>query len=294
MKKIWVCGASGMLGSHFSRILTRRKVAFVANDYQQVDITRLEDVSEFVCREKVTHIINCAAYTAVDQAEHEQAQAYLINAMGPANLGKVGKRYGASVVHFSTDYVFDGKATFPYKEDHPCSPLGAYGLSKWAGEIKLLDEHPYACIIRTSWLYGLPGKNFVETMLRLMKEKEFLRVVADQMGKPTYCQDLAEAALEISEESGIFHFANAFETNWYLFAKEIYQQANQLGYSLKVQKIEPITTQEYPTPACRPNYSTLSTKKIEQLLRQPPRPWQEALREYLETYKSHYENSISG
>lgn len=287
MKKIWICGGSGMLGSHFKRLLAVKQQPFVATSHQEVDITDLESVSDFVRLQKITHIINCAAYTQVDKAESEQKQAYLVNAIGPHHLAIAARRHGAHVTHFSTDYVFDGQGRSPYTEEHLCAPIGAYGMSKLAGEMKLLDEHPNACIIRTSWLYGLPGKNFVETMLRLMAERESLRIVSDQTGRPTYCQDLAEAALDLLDQEGIFHFANSQETNWYLFAKEIQKQAQEIGFSLKVQKIEPIATHEYPTPARRPAYSTLSTKKLEQTIGKSPRPWQEALREYLAAYKTY-------
>ncbi|WP_068471357.1 dTDP-4-dehydrorhamnose reductase [Candidatus Protochlamydia phocaeensis] len=289
MKKIWICGAAGMLGSHFTRLLTKRAIPFVANDHQQIDITQLEMVSDFVRTQKISHIINCAAYTQVDKAEVEQKQAYLINAVGPHYLGIAGRRHGARVVHFSTDYVFDGKGRAPYTEEHTCTPMGAYGMSKLAGEVKLLDEHEHSCIIRTSWLFGLPGKNFVDTMLRLMQERDQLRIVSDQIGRPTYCQDLAEATLDLLDEEGIFHFANAFETSWYQFAKEIYRQGKELNFPLKSCAIEPIQTEDYPTPAKRPAYSTLSTKKIERHLGRMPRPWQEALYDYLTTFKRYQE-----
>ena len=287
MKKIWICGALGMLGSHFTRLLEQRNISFVANDYQEMDITDLDKVSDFVRTQKITHIVNCAAYTQVDKAESEQKQAYLINAIGPHNLGIAGRRHGARVLHFSTDYVFDGNGKKPYSEDHYCTPVGAYGMSKLAGEIKLLDEHSHACVIRTSWLFGIYGKNFVETMLRLMNEKEDLRIVYDQIGRPTYCQDLAEVALELLDEEGIFHFANTFETSWFQFAKEIHSQAQELNFPLKVKNLQPISTHEYPTPAQRPAYSTLCTKKIEEHLGYTPRPWQEALYDYLVAIKNH-------
>lgn len=281
MKKVWICGASGMLGSHFKRLLSERQIPFVANDSKTIDITNLDSVSEFVRVQKISHIINCAAYTEVDKAEAEQKQAYLVNAVGPHHLGIAGRRHGARVLHFSSDYVFDGKERAPYSEDHYCTPIGAYGMSKLAGEIKLLDEHSHSCIIRTSWLFGFPGKNFVETMLRLMNEKEELRIVYDQVGRPTYCQDLAEIALELLDEEGVFHFANAFETSWFQFAKEIHRQAKELGFPLKMKTLEPIPSHEYPTIAKRPAYSTLSTKKIEHYFGRVPRPWQEALYDYL-------------
>lgn len=286
MKKIWICGSLGMLGSHFRRLLAQQEILFVANDFQEIDITDLDKVSDFVRIQKITHIINCAAYTQVDKAEEDPKQAYLVNAMGPHHLGIAGRRHGARVIHFSTDYVFDGKGRNPYTEDHYCTPIGAYGMSKLAGEIKLLDEHEDSCIIRTSWLFGFPGKNFVDTMLRLMSEKEQLKVVHDQTGRPTYCQDLAEVALELLDEEGIFHFANASETSWFQFATEIHRQAKELGFPLKTQTIVPISTREYPTPAKRPAYSTLSTKKIEEYLGCAPRSWQEALADYLVRVKN--------
>lgn len=287
MKKIWVCGALGMLGSHFPPLLKERNIPFVATTSRQIDLTNLDSVSDYVRIQKITHIINCAAYTQVDKAESEQKRAYQVNAMGPHHLGVAARRHGARVLHFSTDYVFDGKSRSPYTEEHFCSPIGAYGMSKFAGEVKLFEEHEHSCVIRTSWLFGYSGKNFVETMIRLMNEKETLRIVADQVGRPTYCLDLARAALELTDEEGIFHFANSFETSWYQFAKEIHRQGEELGFPMKVKFIEPISTAEYPTPCQRPAYSTLSTKKIEQALNSVPRPWQEALTEYLHVLKQH-------
>lgn len=285
MKKIWVCGAGGMLGSHFTRLLTQRNIPFVANDHSQVDITKLEAVSKFVKAQKISHIINCAAYTQVDKAESEPKETYTVNALGPHHLAIAARKQGAQLIHFSTDYVFDGKGRVPYTEEGQCSPLGLYGMSKLAGEMKVLGELETACIIRTSWLYGLPGKNFVATMLNLMKDREQLRVVSDQIGRPTYCEDLAEAALALLDHSGIFHFANSTETSWYEFAREIHRQAQELGFPLKVKQIDPISTQEYPTPAQRPGYSTLSTQKYEKVTGRAPRIWQEALRDYLKKYK---------
>lgn len=289
MKKIWICGADGMLGSHFKRLLANHQINFIANDFKDIDITQLDQVSDFVRTQKITHVINCAAYTQVDKAETEQKQAYLVNAIGPHHLGIAGRRHGARVVHFSTDYVFDGQGRAPYTEEHSCTPMGAYGMSKLAGEMKLMDEYERSCVVRTSWLFGLPGNNFVQTMLKLMNEKEKLRIVADQVGRPTYCQDLAETTLSLLDEEGIYHFANAFETNWFQFAKEIYRQGKELRLIHKECVLEPILTHEYPTPAKRPAYSTLSTKKVEQQLGKAPRPWQEALTDYLIKYKKYQE-----
>lgn len=281
MKKVWLCGSQGMLGSHFNRLLRERKMHFVGTTKDDVDITNLESTSDFVKEQRITHIINCAAYTQVDKAESEQREAYMVNAIGPYHLGVAGRKHRARVLHFSTDYVFDGKGKAPYKEIHNCSPINAYGISKLAGEMKLLEEHEHACVIRTSWLFGVPGKNFVETMVRLMREKEQLSIVYDQVGRPTYCQDLAEVALDLLDEEGIFHFANTFQTSWFQYAQEIEQQARHLHFPLKVNAIEPISSREYPALAERPAYSTLNTHKIESLLGRKIRPWQEALHDYL-------------
>lgn len=274
-----------MLGSHFKRLLTMREIPFLATSSRQVDITDLNQVSEFIRANMITHVINCAAYTQVDKAETDQKQAYLINAHGPHHLGIACKRHRTHLIHFSTDYVFDGNGRFPYLEEVPCAPIGVYGMSKWAGEVKLLEEYTRVCIIRTSWLFGHPGKNFVETMLRLMEEKEELKIVADQTGCPTYCEDLAEAGLKLLEDEGIYHFSNASETTWYEFAHEIRKQAKELGFPVKCRSILPIHTHEYPTAAKRPAFSTLNTNKIRSRLGSEPRPWQQALHDYLSLIK---------
>lgn len=294
MRKIWICGASGMLGSHVERLCKERQELYIANDFKEIDITQVDVVSDFVREEKITHIINCAAYTQVDKAEEELEKAYRINALGPHHLGIAGRRHRARVVHFSTDYVFDGNSRKPYDEASFCAPIGAYGLSKFAGEMKLMEEHIDACIIRTSWLFGHPGKNFVQTMLQLMEQKNQLSVVADQFGRPTYCEDLAEVALELLDEEGIFHFANSGETSWHLFAKEIYDQALIKGFPLKECKIDPVSTSHYPTVAKRPAYSVLNTKKIEDFLQHKPRHWKEALTDYLAVYQQSMDLALSG
>lgn len=279
--KIWIPGGSGMLATYFIRLFESKNIPYIANDARELDISHEEAVNKFVKGQNITHIVNCAAYTQVDKAESEQELAFLVNATGPEILGKAAARHHLKIIHFSTDYVFDGKKREPYREDDICSPISVYGQSKWEGENRLLAANPDACIIRTSWLYGYPGRNFVETMIRLMQEKEVLRVVKDQVGRPTYCQDLVEAVFQMLNVSGIYHFANSQQTSWHEFAKEIYLQIQSLGYSLKVKQIEPIATHEYKTLAKRPAYSTLSTLKISKILGSEPRPWRDALRDYL-------------
>lgn len=294
MKKIWICGALGMLGSHFKRSLEKDPlISFVATDYQEIDITQLEQVSEFVRMQQITHILNCAAYTQVDRAEEEEKQAYIVNAIGPHNLSIASRRHGARLIHFSTDYVFDGEHRKPYTEQTSCNPIGAYGRSKLAGEIKILNEYEEVCIIRTSWLFGFPGINFVSKMLQLMYERDTIAVVSDQVGRPTYCGDLVHATLNLLEEKGIYHFANASETSWYLFAEEILKQAKQLGYPLKTKIIEPVSSANYKTNAKRPFYSTLNTSKIEKKLPKSLRTWKEALKDYLVYFLPYFSNQIS-
>ncbi len=287
MQKIWICGANGMLGSHFKVLCEKLKISYIATNRQQIDITELDAVSEFTRKQKISHIVNCAAYTNVDQAEHEPSNAYRSNAMGPHNLGIAARRHGARVIHFSTDYVFDGKQKTPYTEEDTCSPQSAYGLSKLAGEVKLLNEHKNVCLIRSSWLFGDVGRNFVSTILGLLSEKNEIDVVSDQVGRPTYCQDLAEAALKLLDVNGIFHFANNNETSWYKYALEIFNQAKALHFPIKTQIIRPIPSTEYLSATQRPAYSSLDTKKFqEQFGYKAPRPWPLALQECLTNLKN--------
>ncbi len=282
--KIWILGSTGMLGSHFERLLKKNEIDFMGQNSPRIDITDKEALKAFAIQNQITHIINCAAYAQVDKAETEYEKALQVNAIGPENLGLISKELGIKIIHFSTDYVFNGESTSPYEENQPCAPINAYGISKWEGEKRLLKQAPNACVIRISWLYGYPGKNFVDTMLKLMREKETLRVVSDQFGCPTYCQDVAEATLKLLDHSGIFHFSNSYQTSWYHFAKEIYHISRSLGLPLLVKTIEPIESSQYPTPAKRPSYSTLSTQKYENTVQEKPRAWQEALKEYIHQY----------
>lgn len=282
--KIWIPGGKGMLGTDVAAQARARGHDVVVTD-RELDIADAAAVAAFVARERPTHLINCAAHTAVDACEAEEALAMRINAEGPARLGEAARNASPSVhaIQISTDYVFPGDATRPYVEDDATGPLSAYGRSKLAGERRFLDAtNNQGAVVRTSWLYGVSGKSFPATMLKLFAERESLRVVNDQRGRPTFTRDLAQALVDVAERklSGTWHFANAGEVTWHAFAEAIRERAVARGLPVKVRDIEPIPTSAYPTPAKRPAYSVLSTSKLEQALGWAPRPWQDALDEF--------------
>jgi len=289
-----------MLAQAVKQRLAATSIDFAGTDVE-LDIGDPKVVFDFSESHRFTHIINCAAYTRVDDAETQLELAERVNAIGPANLAAAAARSGATLVHFSTDYVFDGQATEPYREDSPCAPAGAYGRTKLQGEEQVLSTLPTATVhpsarcfvLRTSWLFGEHGNNFVSTMLKLMSERETLKVVNDQFGRPTYTRDLAHAALRLAglernvepANPGIYHFANSDQTTWHGFAMQILSRARELGFPLKASEIQTVTTAEFPRPAPRPAYSVLSTACYEQATGSRPRPWTAALDEYLQNLK---------
>lgn len=262
MKKILVTGANGQLGSELKDILGANNEQVLYTDVAQLDITKLDLVRAFIKEHKVTDIINCAAYTAVDKAETDQDIAYMVNCIAPKNLATVAAEENCRLIHVSTDYVFSGEACTPYVESDPTSPLGVYGRTKLAGEEAVTDSGCDSVIIRTSWLYSAYGNNFVKTMMRLGKERDQLNVVFDQVGTPTYAGDLAAAIVKLiqSEElvdvSGLYHFSNEGVCSWYDFAQEIMDQENIAC------NVQPILSSQYPTPVRRPSFSVLDKAKI--------------------------------
>jgi len=282
--KVVVIGANGQLGWEVCRRGAKQGFDIVRLDIPEFDITESSAVKKAVSRSGVSLVINASAYTAVDKAESEPELAFAVNRDGPAYLASSCAKIGIPLIHVSTDYVFNGDKQGPYLETDPPSPLGVYGNSKAAGETEvsgLLQEH---IILRTAWLYGIHGHNFVKTMLRLGKEKEIVRVVADQYGCPTYAADLADAivaiATQISEQRaitwGTYHYCGKGVTTWHGFAEAIFDLANRYD-TFRVKKVVPITTSEFPTPAKRPVYSVLDYSLFTKHFAVYPRPWQESL-----------------
>ena len=269
MAKVLVTGAKGMLGQDLCPILEDNGYDVVETDVDIMDITKPESIDKMFSYEKPEIVIHCAAYTNVDKAEEDLETARLINAKGTENIAKACKKYDATMVYISTDYVFNGQGKEPYKPFDKTEPLNNYGLTKWEGETAVRNNLEKYYICRTSWLYGHHGKNFVETMLSLADKPE-LKVVDDQVGCPTWTVDLSDAIVKILETKpyGTYHTCGGGNTSWYGFAKEIFEQAR-----LKVN-LKPCTTEEFPRPAKRPAYSIMDNDGL-------LRDWKQALKGYM-------------
>jgi len=283
---IVVVGSSGMLGWEVVESLKNTGLSVAALDIPAIDITKRKSVQSVLSRISAPSLlINCAAYTAVDKAESEPEAAFAANRDGPANLADECERLGIPLIHISTDYVFNGKSDRPYKEDAAADPLNVYGLSKWEGEEAVRSRLAGHIIVRTSWLYGARGQNFVKTMLKLGAEREELKVVSDQYGCPTWSFDLAGCLVRIAERAlfdsgkvpwGTYHFCGAGVTTWYNFASAILNEARQRA-SFRVARVSPVPGSSYPTVAVRPEYSALDCGKIGASLGVAPPPWEKSL-----------------
>lgn len=255
-----------------------------------IDMTKPDTLRSIIRENKPQIIINAAAYTAVDKAESEVEAAMAVNGIAPGILAEEAERFGASLIHISTDYVFDGNNSRPYLETDTINPLSVYGKTKLRGEEAIQKFCTNYFILRTAWVYGSFGKsNFVKTMLRLGGEREELRVVSDQIGSPTWARDIADAIAQIlpqlrPEMTGIYHYTNSGVASWYDFAVTIFEEAQQLGFPLKVQRVVPISTSEYPTLARRPSYSVLSCAKITKVLGTYPPQWRQSLRQMIKEW----------
>lgn len=298
--KILLLGKSGMLGSCFlKRLAGSEDFETYAFSKEELDITDFSKLESIFNRIKPNFVINCAAYTQVDDCETNKELAFRLNGEAAGQIAKACKKVGAILVHFSTDYVFDGKKSEGYKEDDIPCPINVYGESKFQGEQLIAEELDQYYIVRSSWLFGLNGKNFVDTMVKLSKDMKELKVVGDQIGCPTYTKDLCEAVIEnfldpyivdlprqhelnlperkkskMKLDVGIYHITNSGNLSWFEFAKKIFELA-------KIDiKVEEVTSEQFKRPAKRPNYSILLNTKIKDL-----RGWEEALKAYLELYR---------
>ena len=293
MTNILVTGANGQLGQEIKAITHHYDHQFIFKNKAELDITNPADLDTLITSIPIDIIINCAAYTAVDKAESEPQIAQHINTKGVQNIAEIAKKHQIKLIHLSTDYVFDGTQTTPYREtDHP-SPKSVYGYSKHAGESKILTLNPdHSIIIRTAWLYSYYGKNFVKTIQKIATQQKNINVVSDQMGCPTYAADLAQVIIKIIPQlthSGtkIYHYANEGQASWYEFAEEIIKQS-QLNCT-----VTPIPTSDYPTAATRPAYSVLGTTKIKTTFQLTIPHWGDSLKCYLhQSTKTKYNTPI--
>ena len=280
-ESILITGGRGMLAAAFAHTFESRGTAFTLLGKDELDIADAAAVAAAFEKHKPTIVINCAAYTKVDHCEKDAALAHRVNELGPRVLARAGKSAGARLVHFSTDYVFDGSLSRPLLPTDPIGPASAYGKSKRAGEEAILAENPAGfLILRTAWLYGPGGPNFVATMVNAARAGKTLRVVSDQVGTPTYTRDLAAAAMSLldAKASGIFHATNSGQTNWYEFTQHILRVFN-IDYP-----VAPITTADWfaikPDSAIRPAYSVLDTSSLTSACDYEFRDWQAALSDY--------------
>ncbi len=283
--KLWITGSNGLVGTAVQNLCQKQAISYVATQRDELDITSLQHVKKFLKTiegSDVTHIVNCAAYTNVDQAEKEPSLAHLVNALGPENLATAAQQHDLHLLHLSTDYVFGEGGKRPFSETDPCTPANVYAKTKYEGEQRLLQAHPQACILRTSWVFGKGGKNFISSLLDKIQKEEKIYVISDQRNRLTYVNDLAEALLSLLCHSGIFHFANQGETSRFEVAEKMLKDLQEKGVGLTCREVIPADSSTFSQIAKRPSYSALDTAKIEALLRKPPRPWQEALKEFID------------
>ena len=275
---ILITGCNGQLGNEMQLLENENNEhQWFNTDVEELDITNLLAVEQFVAQNKIDGIVNCAAYTAVDKAESDKELCTTLNTVAPAYLAAAVEKRGGWIIQISTDYVFNGTKHTPYVEDDTPCPDSVYGSTKLAGELGVQKFCKKAVIIRTAWLYSTFGNNFVKTMMRLGKEKDELGVIFDQIGTPTYARDLAVAIMAIIKKGivpGVYHFSNEGVISWYDFAKAIHRQAG-----ISTCHVHPLHTEDYPTPANRPHYSVLDKTKIKQTFGLEVPYWEESLAE---------------
>jgi dTDP-4-dehydrorhamnose reductase len=279
--KVLITGSNGQLGSEIKELVSEfENLEFIFKDLPELDICDIDMLTTIIINQHINAVINCAAYTSVDQSEENPEIADQVNVKGVLNLVNALEKVNGKLIHISTDYVFDGNHSQPYKESDSVSPIGVYGETKRAGELAVLNSSIDAIVIRTSWLYSYYGNNFVKTMLRLGNEKESINVVFDQIGTPTYAKDLAKTCMNILSDAGstniskkgsLYHFSNEGVTSWYDFATAIMEISNIDC------KVVPIETKDYPTQAIRPLYSVLDNYKIKSDFKVTIHNWRDSL-----------------
>jgi dTDP-4-dehydrorhamnose reductase len=295
-KKILLTGVNGQVGHALKTKLLQHEVIPLSRE--QLDLTKVHDIRRIVREVKPNLIINPAAYTAVDKAESEPDLAYAINTTAPQILAEEAARLNAGLIHFSTDYVYDGTKATPYIENDEVNPVSMYGKSKLAGEEAIRNVDLPHLILRTSWVYGAYGKNFLKTILRLASERESLRIVADQFGAPTSNESIADSIVQLVDawqlgqenQTGVYHFTNTGSTSWHGFSCEIINEYNRLskikgwpGLKTSVESIVAIATAEYPTPAARPVNSRLNNTKLKMVFTIELPSWPHGLQQVMQT-----------
>ena len=272
--KVWVTGSQGQVGHVLLELLQKKGIDAFGTSRAEVDISREAQVRSRM--QGVTHIINAAAFARVDPAETEREKAFLANAAGPEMLAAIAKEAGVRLVHISTDYVFDGTLKRPYREEDAANPVNWYGYTKLEGEVRVRRAYPDACIVRVSWVFGGYGtQQYVYAVLKMLREKKELRFVADQIGRPTYAYDFAEALIALKDQSGTYHYANRGAISKYDLTCAIWDWAKRKRLPVLCESIIPISAAEFSLPAPRPLYTPLDTAKVEALL--PIRSWEDAL-----------------
>tara|TARA_B100001093_G_scaffold509558_1_gene573816 strand:- start:974 stop:1834 length:861 start_codon:yes stop_codon:yes gene_type:complete len=286
MIKILVIGAKGQLGQSFQYWAPHfTHFKFFFKDLPEFNFLDQDQLDEFFDSTSIDIIINCAAYTAVDNAEYQHQKAHQLNVKAIDSLCELSKAFGFKLIHYSTDYVFNGLAETPYDEEHPLSPIGVYGNTKAEGELVIQASRIDAWIIRTSWLFSPYGKNFVKTILSLLQKKEEISVVADQTGSPTYALDLAASTLKALSQNPringveVYHFSNSGQTTWHGFAEMIKR------FTQTSCRVNPVDTLSYSAKAKRPKYSVLSCEKIKNEFNLNPQSWESALKDCLKKIK---------
>jgi dTDP-4-dehydrorhamnose reductase len=279
--KLWVIGADGLLGQALLRLCADRGLCVYGTGKKEADITLKEILTVKALEISPTHIINCAAFTDVDAAQVEYEKAWNVNAKGAQNVAEMAYGINARLIHISTDFVFNGSQEKPYKEEENIQPVNAYGMSKGEGEKLVFSAHPNACVIRTSWLFGKGGKNFLSSLLDWLKTRDQISVIDDQWGCPTYAPDLAEAIIDLLDEEGIFHFANLNAASRFEIARFAFEEMRRQNISIACKNVLPVSKEVFPVIAPRPSHSILSTEKYTRVTSKRPRLWQDTLKEFI-------------